>query len=322
MAGSECGITLGMPVYNGERYLREALDGLLAQDSPDFSLYISDNASTDATEQICREYAARDSRIRYLRHDANRGAVWNFNHVFGVSQSEFFAWAACDDRWEPGFLRACLGLLRAHPEAVLAHPRFCRIDASGKTYAGPFGGFVADSLSPRHRRRAVISDWYFCFSVYGVYRSSALRRTGLARKVYGSDHALIAEISLLGHILEDPGVLFFHRTVDPGESRSSYAERVRRGLDPAGKPGSYRFPLASLGREHLRTALRAPFSFSYRLTLVGDVIRRYYVHWIAIPALGCLITALLGRRGSLAVVRFLRKFNWYRRWRRVPEGLC
>ena len=90
-------VSIGLPVYNGENYMAAAIDSLLAQTFTDFELIISDNASTDATEQICRDYAHRDGRIRYYREEVNRGAAWNFTHTFELARGEYFKWHAHDD---------------------------------------------------------------------------------------------------------------------------------------------------------------------------------------------------------------------------------
>ena len=97
-------VTIGMPVFNGERLIRAALDSLLAQSFSDFELIISDNASTDGTERICREYAGRDKRIRYIRQLANIGGVPNFKFVLDEARGEYFMWSACDDIHSPDFV--------------------------------------------------------------------------------------------------------------------------------------------------------------------------------------------------------------------------
>jgi glycosyltransferase involved in cell wall biosynthesis len=90
-------VSIGMPVFNGEKFIREALDSLLAQTFTDFELIISDNASTDATETICREYEVRDERVRYVRQVENLGAAANFQFVLDEGRGEYFMWAAHDD---------------------------------------------------------------------------------------------------------------------------------------------------------------------------------------------------------------------------------
>ena len=100
-------VSIGMPVYNGEKFIREALDSLLAQTFTDFELIISDNASTDSTEAICREYAAKDARIRYIRHSENKGPAANFQFVLDGAVGKYFMWAAADDVWHPTFVAKC-----------------------------------------------------------------------------------------------------------------------------------------------------------------------------------------------------------------------
>lgn len=97
-------VSIGMPVYNGEKYIRDALDSLLAQTFTDFELIISDNASTDKTEDICREYVTNDCRVRYLRQSKNMGATANFQYVLNEAIGECFMWAAHDDYWESNWL--------------------------------------------------------------------------------------------------------------------------------------------------------------------------------------------------------------------------
>ncbi|WP_448526536.1 glycosyltransferase family 2 protein [Parathermosynechococcus lividus] len=101
-------ISIGMPVYNGARYIREALDSLLAQTFTEFELIISDNASTDDTEAICREYAAKDHRVRYIRQSQNLGASANFKFVLDEALGEYFMWAAADDVWDENWIEKLL----------------------------------------------------------------------------------------------------------------------------------------------------------------------------------------------------------------------
>jgi glycosyltransferase involved in cell wall biosynthesis len=109
-----------MPVYNAEHRIRRALDSLLAQEFEDFELHISDNASTDNTAEVCKQYAARDPRIVCYRRERNHGQLANFDFVAGKARGKYFMWAADDDYWEPGFVGAMVRELEMHPEAGLA----------------------------------------------------------------------------------------------------------------------------------------------------------------------------------------------------------
>jgi glycosyltransferase involved in cell wall biosynthesis len=121
-------VSVGVPVYNGARYVARTLDSLLAQTLTDFELIITDNASTDATESICRDYAQRDSRIRYHRADTNLGVVRNFNWCVELARGEYFHWHAADDMAAPTLLEKCVAVLDADPSVVLAFARTMLID--------------------------------------------------------------------------------------------------------------------------------------------------------------------------------------------------
>src|SRR5659263_26369 len=118
-------VSIGMPVYNGEKTIREALDTLLAQDFKDFELIISDNASTDDTSNICKMYAARDRRVRYERNLINIGPTANFNRLIHLARGKYFMWAADDDLWEPSYVSCMVEALENNPDAVLS---FCRYE--------------------------------------------------------------------------------------------------------------------------------------------------------------------------------------------------
>ncbi|MBS0016773.1 MAG: glycosyltransferase family 2 protein, partial [Arthrospira sp. SH-MAG29] len=124
-------VSIGLPVYNGENFIQETLDCLLSQTFDDFELIICDNASTDRTEEICRDYAARDKRIRYYRHPENLGAAKNYNRTFELSTAEYFKWAAHDDLYAPEFLERCVEALDTHPSTVLCYPQEYWIDEQG-----------------------------------------------------------------------------------------------------------------------------------------------------------------------------------------------
>lgn len=164
-------LVIGMPVYNGERFLPQALDSLLGQTFRDFELLISDNASTDATESICRSYAARDSRIRYVRQAENLGAVGNFKFVVEQARAEFFMWAAHDDQWDPFWIEAILPIAKWHAclacgtiQAINDKGEYLRTLANGRdfTYAG----------SRFSRRMKYYLDPPFCGKanpIYGIF---------------------------------------------------------------------------------------------------------------------------------------------------------
>ncbi|ASW56424.1 glycosyltransferase family A protein [Plantactinospora sp. KBS50] len=205
-------VTLGMPLFNAERYLAESLDALLAQDYPDFELVISDNASSDGTWDICRRYASRDPRIRLHRNERNLGGPVNYARVVQLARGELFKWAAYDDICRPRLLSACVAALdAAGPETVLAYPRTVLIDDHGRSI-GPYDDRLDLPGRRPWRRVARVADRInLCHAHFGVFRLAALRRTGLIRPFLGSDYTLVAEVARLGGIHEVPERLFLRR---------------------------------------------------------------------------------------------------------------
>lgn len=119
-------VSIGLPVYNGENYVREAIDSLLAQTLSDFELLISDNASTDGTRRICEAYARVDNRVRYLRQNENIGAGRNFEYVLDHARGQYFMWAAHDDAWAANWLEVLVKAIRADDFCVRGALRFVR----------------------------------------------------------------------------------------------------------------------------------------------------------------------------------------------------
>jgi glycosyltransferase involved in cell wall biosynthesis len=124
-------VSVGMPVFNGDRFIAETIDSILAQTFGDFELIISDNASTDGTEKICRQYADDDGRIRYVRNRENLGAAYNYNQTFHLSSGDYFKWACHDDLLRPEFLERCVEVLDRDPSAVLVYTDWAPIDETG-----------------------------------------------------------------------------------------------------------------------------------------------------------------------------------------------
>jgi glycosyltransferase involved in cell wall biosynthesis len=220
-------VTIGLPVYNGENYLRPALESLLAQTFADFEIILSDNGSTDGTEAICREFAARDKRIRYLREPANRGATWNFNRVFRLNRSPWFRWAAHDDVCAPELLERCVAALRARPDAVLAYPRTRIIGPEGEPL-GDYGTRLrTDSPDVAVRFHDCICVDHACFPIFGLMRAHLLKRTPLLGAFAGADRNLLAELCLFGPFVEVPEILFLRRD-HPGTSTRRFPSAKER----------------------------------------------------------------------------------------------
>src|ERR1700733_3847565 len=144
----ELKVSIGLPVFNGEEYLEQSVASILAQTYTNFELIISDNASSDRTESICRGYAERDARVRYCRQPRNRGVTWNFRQVALLARGEYFLWMAHDDRFAPEYVESCLAFLQKNPGTVLCYSKAIEIDEDGKQLARQKQAFAKELLAP------------------------------------------------------------------------------------------------------------------------------------------------------------------------------
>lgn len=263
-------MSIGLPVYNGERYLPKALDCLLAQAYPDLEVIVSDNASNDATQEICEDYAARDPRIRYHRNPQNLGAARNFNSVFKLSSGEFFKWAAHDDLCAPGFVGACVEALEDDPAAALAFSKFEVIDDHGKFLRKPPYDLDASSSEAHERFRAVVLDRHGCETVFGVVRASVLDTTRRIGNYYASDRVLLSELALRGRfrVVDEP--LFQHRD-HSGRSVKLSRTEVARWFDPK-REGSTTLPRIRLLFEYLAAVRKSPAGWSQRARCYAHMV--------------------------------------------------
>lgn len=170
-------VSIGMPVHNGERSIREALDSLLAQDYGNFELILSDNASTDATAQICQEYVAKDKRVSYSRNERKVGAMANFKVVLDKARGTYFMWAAADDKWLPGFISALAAELDSHPRMGVAMCAIDRIREDGSLLDHVRYADVADAKRMKFLTQAMAlaagrpHHLYF----YGLFRTNFIK---------------------------------------------------------------------------------------------------------------------------------------------------
>jgi glycosyltransferase involved in cell wall biosynthesis len=223
-------VTVGLPVYNSERFLRQSIESLLAQTYGDFAMVISDNASTDATPEICQEYARLDSRIQYVQNPRNIGLSANFNRVFELTRTTYLKWSTADDYWAPQMLRDAVDVLEGDPSVVLVYPRTTLVNAASgeeKRYDDQLH-LVSDD--PVERFLTLLTNIRLCHQHLGLIRTDAIRRTHLLGPHVGSDQAFLAELTLYGKFFEIPQYYYFRR-IHPDSSswnRQSSQHQARR----------------------------------------------------------------------------------------------
>mgnify|MGYP001097733458 CR=1 FL=1 len=204
-------VSVGLPVFNGEKYMAQAIESVLNQSFTDIELIISDNASTDSTQQISEHYAARDPRIRYYRHEVNRGATWNFNHAFELARGEYFNWLAHDDKLAPEFLEKCVGVLDQNPESVLCFAKFMIVDENSHPIEEFDVHLRTDSPSASQRFYDMLMVWHDCLPIFGLIRSNVLKNTPLIGAYGLGDATLLARLSLMGRFYKIAEPLFISR---------------------------------------------------------------------------------------------------------------
>jgi glycosyltransferase involved in cell wall biosynthesis len=252
---------VGLPVYNGERYLAESIESILGQTFADFELIICDNASTDASGAIARAAVARDQRVRYLRSDRNLGAIPNHNLAFKVARGAYFKWAAADDLLAPTFLERCVAVLDANPEVVLCHSQVKVIDAHSASigYFAFGAGHASSPLASARFRDTVLRDRW-CYEIFGLIRGDALRRTGSFRSYVGSDRVLRAQLALLGRYHEIPEPLFANRDHRERSIRVMPAHHLRGAWCDSSNQGKRLLPHWRILHEYRRCIGGSPIS--------------------------------------------------------------
>src|SRR5262245_22546450 len=224
-------VSIGVPVYNGAKFLRQTLDSILVQTFTDFEVILCDNGSTDDTPLICDEYARRDSRVRLWRSPSNLGPSANYNKCFELSRGELFKWNAADDLIAPDFVEKCVRVLDANPDVVSVYPRSKRINEKGEV----FGEYPTElDLSSRN---AAVRLWKYVFAnhrkhhaaeLWGVMRADKIRQWSPLKGSFPSaDRVTVGRVILAGPLKRVEEYLFFDRT-HAGRSELSVDKSVIR----------------------------------------------------------------------------------------------
>jgi glycosyltransferase involved in cell wall biosynthesis len=267
-------LSIGLPVYNGENFLAESLEALLGQSYEDFELIISDNASTDATADICRRYAKQDSRIKYVRQPRNIGCAPNHNVLVQQARGELFKWASDDDLYARDLIERCIEALDEYPDVVLAHSWTAMIDGSRTLTKAVRYPLASASLRAPERFRSMLFD-KGGDDDGGVIRMHVLRRIRPYDSYLHSDRTLVTEICLQGPFYQVPDWLYFRRD-HPDRSLRAYPTMRSNctNLDPR-RADRLRHPAPRLVAEYIWAYVsmiqRAPLSRADRRECYGHL---------------------------------------------------
>jgi glycosyltransferase involved in cell wall biosynthesis len=293
-------VSIGLPVYNGEVHLAPALDSLLNQSFADFEIIVSDNHSTDATEAICRDYSARDPRIRYHREDRNRGAAWNFNRVLDLSGGHYFKWASANDLHAPDYLFRCVEVLDTRPEVVLCYPKTRLIDEDGAVICDFEDNLDLPWPQAARRFKEFLVRVQLSNAFLGLIRPGILKRVGRLGTYPGADVVLLGELTLYGAFSEVPEFLFYRRK----ERQNIIGYRPLHSLQEFYDPNSRGKISMRTWRhqyEYLVAALRTPLPLADKARVVGHIAR------VCISVRAELARELAGAASQVAGRRPVRK---------------
>ena len=277
-------VSIGLPVYNGENFVAEAIQCVRDQTLSNWELIICDNSSTDRTVAVCRQLADQDNRIRVYQNPRNMGVSFNYNEVFRLSHGKFFKWAAHDDLFAPRFIERCVEEFEKEERLVLVFPKLCYVDADGRVLRRQASelSVLGSTIESRAKQFLGLAahGTDFLWLAYGLIRREVLERSGAMGLYAGDDQVLLFKIALLGGIKQIDEEMFFrreHRDASTCKRGSTVRERAKFAY--ADDNRRLVLPWCRLLKEHLSCVLKTPIPLWSRLGCTTAVLRRFLAAW-------------------------------------------
>jgi glycosyltransferase involved in cell wall biosynthesis len=266
-------VSIGMPVYNRDKYVGVSIEAHLGQTYTDFELILTDNCSTDRSEEICRSYAEKDPRVKYHRNPRNLGAAGNYRRCWELSTGEYFRWNPSDDFISPNLLERAVDILDHDPSVFVAYPRTKLVDADGNFLRDFDENLNLMDERPSERWKGVQRNIRLGNLHYGLCHADKLRKTGLLRNYSGGDFPLIAEMALYGKFFEIEDAFFYRRMHEEASSAMKNSADVMAFYDPKKREKIFLYNFVHLGA-NLKSITRAPIPFSEKLKTYSFELRR------------------------------------------------
>jgi len=265
---SEPKVIIGLPVYNGQKYLGSAIESHLAQSFGDFSLVISDNGSTDATPDICNDYAMKDKRVKFLRSAENRGLLWNHRRVMEAIESpkQYFRWAGGDDIMEPALLQTMVSVLETRPEVVAVMPDTKNIDGEGEIIGSMAPTLDLQSTNAYERARKIRLASYQHVIAYGLLRASTLEAMRTGPNYIGWDPIFIWELAIRGQVVQAEGPALLRRFHPGSISHVKTEKEMKKWVEPNSTVGM-NFPHWTWAYESVRALFACPLPIDERMRI-------------------------------------------------------
>lgn len=237
MAASAGTVSLCLAVFNEERHVGEMLESIRRQTHRAIEVHIFDNASTDGTSDICRDFLA-DPRFAYHRNAVNVGQLRNYNRIHAVAVGEFIVPLAANDVLEPTYVERLLDTMRADPAVGLVAARMVAIDDDSRLLPQdewqPQRTFETRHSDPVGAVTTVMRGWHYANYFFGMYRRALFERLQPQRALYGSDVAFVCELAIYADIrlVDEPLLRLRRHTRDQVDHLARvFSEEVVQELD-------------------------------------------------------------------------------------------
>jgi glycosyltransferase involved in cell wall biosynthesis len=293
---SETLLTMGMPVHNEEKYIAEAIESLLAQTYKDFILIISDNASTDRTQQICEYYAKRDKRIVYVRHKENKGSMFNFRYVLEQTNTPFFMWCGGHDKWEPLFAGELLSEFKKE-DIILSYPKSRLINMNGE-----LGRVYKDDYTTTNIDKPVDRYLYLLRSIkignlfYGIWSTKALKSCNFDIKTIAGDNIILEQAAIEGKFKQCNKILFLRRE---NRKPGNHSDKIKRQF--SGSYGKKQNEFLS-AMAYILASIKVPLSRNYsfniftKIWLIINIVYYKFFGWYIMSAFKMIFKKIAGEK--------------------------
>jgi glycosyltransferase involved in cell wall biosynthesis len=302
-------ISIGLPVYNGEKSLERAIISILDQDHPNIELIIGDNASTDSTQAICQKFLEMDSRVKYYCHNKNNGSSFNFNFVLKEAKGEFFTWAAYDDWLETSYIRRCVEELKTNPTAIGCCSEINFINEDGsirQNWTEYYSNIDGLGKNVVERVREITSKFGW-FAIYAVFNTNVVRQVSPWQQRYADDVLRLVELSIKGEIIKIPERLFNYSVPDVTKTPEDYAKTFN--LTKKETDEVLKSPQTFIAKEVLRVVYKSDLKIDEKHRIKEDII--YTLATLNSDWLGRIITennsSLDKLKTNGAIQRFLKE---------------
>lgn len=288
-----------MTAYNDEKYIGEALESLLAQTYRDFTLLISDDCSTDRTPEICRQYAEKDSRILFVRHEQNGGSFANFKYVLSKIDTPFFISCAGHDRYHPQFIEKLLLFIQKE-DVVVVYPQSQEIEmggALGQIFQDDYPTYTMSRASDRYRY--MLEHLRTCNVFQGIWKTEVITNIYL-KPVISNDVLMLLHAALMGKFKQYKEILYFRRKT---REENKDDTRWRRQVNMITGEYSKKSPNASLLKNRfilenvkMLWVTDSRLSFASKLALSLETVQTWAYRFYGIPFPRQIILKIFGHK--------------------------